>query len=155
MTMKVFPVVCGRPVRRLWLQHAVIMLRDGRSGGLHIIFPIKSVCRAAIMFLTQGIEYNILRTLSLCILCSCNFVMVIWRMRWMLWCKNTLSLSSCDCRRNHVSAPHRSRFIGKIWKRRYLLCRSRWGLPHTLFILPIAAFAAASLAVMSSSSGRL
>ena len=73
----------------------------------------------------------------------------------MLWWRNTLNLSSCDCRRNQVSAPHRSRFIGMVLKRRYLLYRSIWGLLHTLFIRPMAAFAAASLAVMSSSSRRL
>ena len=55
-TMKFFPVVCGRPARRLWLQHAVIMLRDGRFDGLRIIFPTKSICHAAIVLLTQGIE---------------------------------------------------------------------------------------------------
>ena len=27
--MKFFPVVCGCPTRRLWSQHAVIMLREG------------------------------------------------------------------------------------------------------------------------------
>ncbi len=45
--MKFFPVVCGRPTRRLWSQHAVIMLREGRSGGPRIIFPTKSICGAA------------------------------------------------------------------------------------------------------------
>ena len=73
----------------------------------------------------------------------------------MLWFKNTLSLSSCDCWRDHVSAPHRSRFIGMARKRRYLLYRSRWGLRLTFFIRPIAACAAASLAVMSSLSRGL
>ncbi len=53
---EVFPVVCGRPMRRLWSQHAVIMLREGRSGGPRIIFPTKSICRAAIMLRTQGME---------------------------------------------------------------------------------------------------
>jgi len=55
-TMKFFPLVCGCPAWCLWLQHAVIMLRDGQSGGLHIMFPTKSIFRAVIMFLTQGIE---------------------------------------------------------------------------------------------------
>ncbi len=40
----------------LWSQHAVIMFRDGRSGGPQIIFPMKSACRDAIMFRTHGIE---------------------------------------------------------------------------------------------------
>jgi hypothetical protein len=53
---EVFPVVCGRPARRLWSQHAVMMLQEGRSGGPRIIFPIKSICRAAIMLRTQGME---------------------------------------------------------------------------------------------------
>ena len=55
-TMKFFTVVCGHPAWCLWLQQAVIMLQDGQSSGLCIIFSTKSICRAAIMFLTQGIE---------------------------------------------------------------------------------------------------
>ncbi len=55
-TMKFFPVICGHPTRRLWLQHAVIMLRDGRLGGPLIIFPTKSICLAAIIFRMQGME---------------------------------------------------------------------------------------------------
>ena len=47
--MKFFLVVCGRPTWRLWSQHAVIMLREGQSGGPRILFPTKSICRAAIM----------------------------------------------------------------------------------------------------------
>ena len=74
-TMHFFPVVCGRPFWRLWLQHAVIILQDGQSGGLRFILPKKFICCAAM---------NSLRTLSLCILCSCTFVMEIWRMRQML-----------------------------------------------------------------------
>jgi hypothetical protein len=54
--MKIFPVVCGRLTRRLWSQHAVIMFRDDRSGGPRIIFLMKSVCQAAIMLRTHGIE---------------------------------------------------------------------------------------------------
>ena len=53
---EVFPCCLGRPTRRLWSQQAVIMLWEGRSGGLRIIFPIKSICRAAIMLRAQGME---------------------------------------------------------------------------------------------------
>ena len=55
-SMKFFPVVCGCPTWRLWSQHAVIMLQDLRSSGPLIILPAKSICLAAIMFLTQGME---------------------------------------------------------------------------------------------------
>ena len=55
-TMKFFPVICDRPTYRLWSQHAVIMFRDGQSGGPQIIFPMKSICLAAIIFLIRGIE---------------------------------------------------------------------------------------------------
>ncbi len=54
-TMTVFPVVCGRPTWHLWSQHAVIMLRDEQYGPL-IIFPKKSICQVAIIFLMQGME---------------------------------------------------------------------------------------------------
>ena len=47
LTMKTFPVICGRPTRRLWSQQAVIMFSDGQSGGPRIIFPMKSICQAA------------------------------------------------------------------------------------------------------------
>ena len=54
--MKFFPVVCGRPTWRLWSQHAVIMLPEGQLGGPRTILPTKSICRAAIMLRTQGME---------------------------------------------------------------------------------------------------
>jgi hypothetical protein len=55
-TMKFFPFVCGLPTWQLWSQHAVIMLQDGQLGGHLIIFLTKSICQAAIIFLTQGME---------------------------------------------------------------------------------------------------
>ena len=42
-TMKLFPVLFSRPVLCLWLQHAVINLRDGQSDGPRIIFPMKTI----------------------------------------------------------------------------------------------------------------
>jgi hypothetical protein len=66
--MKFSPVVCGRPTRRLWSQHAVIMLREGRSGGPSIIFPIMSICRVAIMLRTQG------KSRTFVALCRCGAV---------------------------------------------------------------------------------
>jgi hypothetical protein len=53
---EISPVVCGCPTYCLWSQHTVIMFRDSWSGGPWIIFPMKSVCQAAIMFCTHGIK---------------------------------------------------------------------------------------------------
>ena len=118
-------------------------------------FSTKSICLAAIMFLTQGMELNMSCTLPLHRRCSCTFVIKIWRMRRMLRWRNPSNLSSFDFCSNQVSAPHRSRFIGIARKRRCLFYMSRWGLRHSSFKAPIEAFAAAILAVISSSSCRL
>ena len=46
----------------------------------------------------------------------------------MVWWRNTSSLSSCDCRSDQVSAPHRSRFIGMALKKKILVVEVKMGI---------------------------
>ena len=68
----------------------------------------------------------------------------------MLLCRKTSSLSSRDCRKDHVSQPQRSRFIGIARNSKYLLWVLRLGLLHISLSAPIDAFAAAMRALMMS-----
>ena len=68
----------------------------------------------------------------------------------MLLCRKTSSLSSRDCRKDHVLQPQRSRFIGIARNSKYLLWVLRLGSLHISLSAPIDAFAAAMRALMMS-----
>ena len=57
--MKFFPVVCGRPTRRLWSQHAMIMLREGRVGwsAYHFADKVHLLCGNHVADTRDGVEH--------------------------------------------------------------------------------------------------
>ena len=72
----------------------------------------------------------------------------------MLLCQNALSWLMWDCRRAHVSHPHRSRLAGMARKMRCLAFRSAYGLSQKCFSAPMAWLALVIRLLMSWSSVR-
>ena len=80
--------------------------------------------------------------------------MLMPKMLRMLLCQKALSLSMWDCRRAHVSQPHRSRLAGMVRKISCFARRSAYGFLQKFFRAPMARLAFDILLLMSTSLVR-